>query len=186
MMTQRVSRLLVALPLLGACASGSVTPGSDMAVRTSAVSGLASNGMAVSTVSSESAVAVDIGAAPAAVFDALPAVYDMLAVPRSKVDREAKLMGAEGLKARRVLGSRQLRSLFDCGGTPGMPNAETYDLYITIMSRVSAKGTGSTVYTSVTATATPSQFGGGAAVNCSSNGVIEDELSKALRARFGS
>jgi hypothetical protein len=101
------------------------------------------------------------------------------------VDREAKLLGAEGLKARRVLGSRQLRLLFDCGGTPGMPNAETYDLYITVMSRVSAKGANSSVYTAVSATATPSQFGGGASVNCSSNGVIEEELSKALKARFG-
>lgn len=185
-MNHRVLRALggALLTVLAACASGGAgNPGADMAMRTTTIGGVGS-AMAMNLIARESAVNVEIGAAPADVFDALAAAYDALSVPRSRVEREQKLLGAEGLKARRVLGSRQLRALFDCGGTPGMPNAETYDLQITMLSQVSARGTGSVVSTIVSATATSASFNG-APVNCSSNGVLEEELSKLLRARFG-
>ena len=117
-------------------------------------------------------------------FDALEAVFAALQIPLSRREPERFTLGNDGLKMRRKLGAMELRRLFDCGGTSGMPNSETYTITASIISAVTASATGgSVVITVIDASAENPSFPG-SGVRCSSTGSLEDAIAKELRTRL--
>ena len=86
--------------------------------------------------------------------------------------------------ATRQLGKIELRRAFDCGGTPGMPNSETYQITATIISSVKAEGNNGAVLTTVIDASAENPSYPASGVRCSSAGTIETAIAKEVRERL--
>ncbi|MES3033174.1 MAG: hypothetical protein V4813_04190 [Gemmatimonadota bacterium] len=117
-------------------------------------------------------------------FEALEATFSALQIPLSRREPERFTIGNDGLKMRRKLGSMELRRLFDCGGTSGMPNSETYTITASIISAVTASASGGSVVTTVIDASAENPSFPGSGVRCSSTGSLEDAIAKELRTRL--
>jgi hypothetical protein len=127
---------------------------------------------------------VSLQATPIAVFAALEASYEALLIPLSRREPDARILGNTGLKMRRQLGKIELRRAFDCGGTSGMPNAETYTLTASILSTIAPTTTDGSVVTTVVDASAENPSYPGSAVQCSSNGTIENAIANETRTRL--
>jgi hypothetical protein len=105
-------------------------------------------------------------------------------IPLTKRTPETFTLGNEGLKMRRQLGRIELRRAFDCGGTAGMPNSETYAITASIETSVVRESEFRVLLnTWVDASAeNPSYPGSG--VRCSSTGALEAAIAKAVQAHI--
>ena len=117
-------------------------------------------------------------------FEALEATFAALQIPLSRREPERFTLGNDGLKMRRKLGAMELRRLFDCGGTSGMPNSETYTITASIISAVSAISSGGSLVTTVIDASAENPSFPGSGVRCSSSGSLEDAIAKELRTRL--
>ncbi len=172
--------------LVAGCASGGAGMGAGGTPAAIAVgaSGGSQRGVGLEMTVRNDGQQFTVAAAPDAVFDALEASYAALQIPLSRREPTTRLLGNDGLKMRRQLGKIELRRAFDCGGTSGMPNAETYTLTATIISNVTADGqSGATVSTVIDASAENPNFPG-SGVRCSSTGTFEEAIAKEVRARL--
>jgi hypothetical protein len=118
------------------------------------------------------------------VFAALEAVLAALELPLTVRDPQSGSIGNEGHKFRRKLGDMPSRRLFDCGGTSGMPNSETYTIKMSALVNVRDAGGGMTkVITVVQASAENPNYPG-SGVSCSSSGVLEARIAADLKTRL--
>lgn len=139
-------------------------------------------GLEVTTRNLGQELVVPVAQGPA--FEALEGAFSALQIPLSRREADRFTLGNDGLKMRRKLGALELRRLFDCGGTSGMPNAETYTITASIISAVSAgTGGGSVVTTVIDASAENPSFPG-SGVRCSSTGSLEEAIAKEIRTRL--
>lgn len=169
-----------------ACAStpGTIAaPGTTLALPVGATGG-SQRGVGLEVSSRNEGTQLTLAADPAAVFDALEATYSTLQIPLSRRDPSAGILGNEGLKMRRQLGKLELRRVFDCGGTSGMPNAETYTITASIMSSIAANSTQGSIVTTVIDASAESPTHPGSGVRCSSSGSLEGSIEKELRTRL--
>lgn len=181
--------------VLGACAALAITAcasappgGASTAVASSPVGGTggASRGVGIEITTRNEGAQSTFAADPAAVFAALEASYVALSIPLSKRDDAARMLGNDGIKMRRQLGKIELRRAFDCGGTSGMPNSETYTITAGITTTVLADPTkGSVITTLIDASAENPNYPG-SGVRCSSTGTIEEAIAKEIRTRLNS
>ena len=181
----RLSSAALGAAFLTGCASGGAGLGSGGAPAVSTVgAGGSTRGIGLEMTVRNTGQQFTVAAAPDAVFDALEASYAALQIPLSRREPTTRLLGNDGLKMRRALGKIELRRAFDCGGTSGMPNAETYTITATIISNVVADGQqGAVVNTVIDASAeNPSYPGSG--VRCSTTGSFEEAIAKEVRARL--
>jgi hypothetical protein len=129
-------------------------------------------------------VETTVAASRAAVFTALEAVFAGLPLPLTVRDAAAGTIGNEGYKFRRKLGDMPSRKLLDCGGSSGMPNAETYTIKMSVLTNVTDAGTGSTTLTTVVVASAENPNYPGSGVSCSSTGALEARIAGDLRTRL--
>jgi hypothetical protein len=129
-------------------------------------------------------VETTLAASPSAVFTALEAAYAVLAVPLTIREATKGTIGNEGYKFRRKLGDMPSRKLFDCGGTSGMPNAETYTIKMSVLSNVMDAGNGSAKLVTVVQASAENPNYPGSGVSCSSTGALEARIVSELRTRL--
>jgi hypothetical protein len=171
---------LVLLAVLAGCAT---TP-ADRPVTTETVRVVdGSRSVAIPIVAAPAAAAVRVDAPPARVFSVLRPVYDSLSIPVTRVSAQQRVIGNDGLRLRRRMGSAPLSRYLDCGRTQGGSNADTYEINMTIETVVREGTAGSTLQTSLTATAHSVNFPG-APVRCSSTGELETAIAQGVRARL--
>ena len=119
-------------------------------------------GASVMSVSGENGtIAVTIGAPMQAVWRMLPTAFDSVGVSLTLVDPKTHLMANEGFKIRQKLRNERLSSYFECGTTQVGPNADSYELFITVRSYLEPIKTDSSktrMTVSVSAAAKPLQF----------------------------
>ena len=128
-----------------------------------------------------SASIVRIGFPADQVFQALSSAYEKLGIPVTTMVSKDRMLGNLDLKARVRLGSIALRRLFDCGGTTGEPNAETFQLTISASSEVKENGDGNSILaTVVQATGRSVQFAGNE-VRCSTTGELEKQIEQQVK-----
>lgn len=178
------------IALLSACASAPGSRNDDPAatmVQTSTSilsAGQANSGIGTGMTSIVVASATRIGATAELVFTSLPAIYEKLGVAVTSMVTKDRMLGNPDLRARARLGGLPLRRLFDCGGTTGEPNADTFQLTISVSSEVKDNGDGSSVLsTLVQATGRPVQFGGGD-VRCTTTGELERQIEQQVKFRL--
>ena len=120
----------------------------------------------------------------AAVWKELPAVYEEFGIPLTKVDAESYVIGNEGLKVSRRLKGVPLSRYLRCGDSQGMPNADTYDVLLAVVTQLRPTTDGGTqVATTVDAAARPTSFNTTNTVACASSGALERRLHDRLAAR---
>jgi hypothetical protein len=119
-------------------------------------------GAGVMSVSGESGtIAVTIGAPLQTVWRALPLAFDSTGVQLTLIDPKKHLMANEGFKIRQKLGKERLSTFFECGTTQVGPNADSYELYVTVhtyLEPLKGDSTRTRMTVAVTGAAKPLQF----------------------------
>lgn len=182
--------LLVAAVTAAGCASGSssgavptpnvtvtpvtqriVTPGSTLNINTVDVNSGYSQ--------------VIIGPMDAA-WTALNVAYSELKIPITTLVDAQHLVGNESFKTRRRLGNIPMQRILDCGNAQGIPNAETYDIVMTISSYLAPNPKGGlNLITRIDATGRSPNFARENAVACHSSGTLEKDIAERVRKKVG-
>ncbi|MEX2153842.1 MAG: hypothetical protein WD825_10930 [Gemmatimonadaceae bacterium] len=117
------------------------------------------------------------------VWEVLPAVYSALEIPIAQVDPDESVIGNPGLKLYRRLAKVPLMRYLDCGTTQIGPNADSYEVMLTVLTKVQRARpdtTTTTVGTIVEAMARPVAYKG-EYVRCTSKGALEARLVEVLK-----
>ena len=119
-------------------------------------------GASVMSVTGENGtISVVIGAPLQAVWRVLPTAFDSVGVGLTLVDPKMHLMANEGFKVRQKLKSERLSNYFECGTTQVGPNADSYELFLTVRSFLEPVKTDSArtrMTVAITGAAKPLQF----------------------------
>jgi len=182
----RTSRLLIAalVPALSGCGSatrsGPEAPPSTVTTRIEGTVGATHLSRVNNATASRAAIARPVRD----VWEVMPDAYKELSIPVALLVPQEHRIGIEALRIRRKLGDLPLQRVLDCGGTPGAPNAETYEVTMVVLTQLSLASAGETVLaTLVQGTARSPNFGG-AEVACTSNGLLERRMEEVVRARL--
>ena len=185
---------LCATALCAACASGSSTSGSS-------TSGAASGsrpatetvrlGRLGSLTLPTNAPTADVSRIPHtadAVWRIMPSVFDSLGVPVATIDPAGRVIGHPGYNTRQRLGKAPLSRYLDCGNSQIGLSADSYDVFLTVLTTVRADGTdagaaSATLSTVVEAKARPVTYNQ-AYSNCSSKGGIERRIAELVNAKL--
>lgn len=175
--------ILAVLTVSMACAGTPPTPGAQPERETHVVvPGTGSfNMVAASGVSSHQyAMTVD------QVWKVLPAVLDSIAVPVDVLEPQQHLIGNRGFHLRGKLGKVPLGRYIDCGTTQIGPNAESYDITLTLtLSVAQTSGNAAAMSVDLEASAKPLAFAQ-EPFRCSTKGNLERrvfDLTAALVSR---
>jgi hypothetical protein len=113
------------------------------------------------------------------VYRVMHLVYDSLAIPKTWLDPKQLLISSQGFKIRARMGKTMLSKFIDCGRTQIGPNADSYDVFMTVTTKVTPNGTTeSTLGTTVEADARPLSFNQDYA-RCTSTGQLERRIADA-------
>jgi hypothetical protein len=108
------------------------------------------------------------------VYQAVLATYAELKLPIEVHDSVEREVGTEIFHRQRQVGGRQISTYLGCGDGMTGPNADSYRVYMYLMSRVDPDGEGSTVRTAFVAGARNFAEGAGRdAMPCESTGRLE-------------
>ena len=170
----------VSVLALAGCASSSALPDhSD--VRTIEVQGVAGK---LATRSSSSAITSSVTVPLEQVWRMLPALFDSLGVPVALIEPAKHLIGNEGFKLRQRLGKVTLSRYMDCGTTQIGPNADSYDVYLTVLVQLQPGANGTTsIATSFESLARPIAFAQEYS-RCSTKGLFETRLVALVKAQL--
>ena len=165
----------------GACSSGPAAAAPPVPVppqSTVRINGAGTPGMTIRTSNDVAPITASVDVAVDSVWRALPKVYEKLGVPLTMLDSSTRTIGNDAFKVRRSFDGVPLMRYFDCGGTPGAPNAETFDIRLALYTQLQAAGSrGTVVATSVQAMGRSPQFSG-TEVACGSNGRLEAHINE--------
>lgn len=123
-----------------------------------------------------------LGAPLSAAWQVLAEVYDDLGIPVTESDPVAHQLGNPGYRSRRIEGRRLSRYL-ECGFRIGIPNADTFDVTLMVVTRLTPVADSTRVVTTVDATAKP-RGEAGSRVQCGSRGSLELRIVELLAERF--
>jgi len=187
----RLVRPLILLALAG-CASSAGSPAArrsdDMggsAVQTTILQNAAGNARGMNMLSTTEVNSTLVSASPDQAFQALSAAYAQLQIPVTDLNQGARTLGNSAFRVRRRVGDVQTVRALDCGGDSGMPNAETYQLTLTIQSRVTASDAGgSVIQTTLDGTGRNPTTAASSDVRCSSRGVLEKRIADLVKAKL--
>lgn len=109
-------------------------------------------------------------------------VYQELGIEPTTLITEARTIGNQSLKIRRVLGTTPLSRYLNCGSGTGVgPNADYYNVEMSVMTHLSASTTQTTnVQTRVVATAKPLTVGSNP-VECVTTGALEQRIVRVMQ-----
>jgi hypothetical protein len=115
---------------------------------------------------------------------ALQEVYATLNIPVTDVNQQARTIGNSAYRVRRRIGDVPTMRALDCGGDSGMPNAETYQLLLTVKSRIiPSDAGGSVVQTTLEGTGKNATTAASSDVRCSSMGALEKRIADLVKAK---
>ncbi|HEY2162994.1 MAG TPA: hypothetical protein VGH04_03350 [Gemmatimonadaceae bacterium] len=169
-------RLLVAClaPVL-ACAGSNATPGASPVEQHVVVPG---SGGSLSVVAASGISSREFAAPLDKVWKVMPALFDSLSIPISLLDPGTHTIGNRGFKLRGKLGKVGLARYIDCGTTQIGPNAESYDVTLTLTTTLALTASGATSMTmDFEASAKPLAFAQ-EPFHCSSKGTMEQRVNQ--------
>ncbi|MBM3906826.1 MAG: hypothetical protein FJ363_01985 [Gemmatimonadetes bacterium] len=121
-----------------------------------------------------------------AAWTAVNVVYNDLKIPITTLVDAQRIIGNDQFKVRRRVGSIPMQQILDCGNSQGIPNAETYDIMMTINSTMvpNPKG-GVNLVTRIDATGRSPNFSRENPVVCHSSGTLEKHIAELVRKKVG-
>lgn len=179
------SLVILSFAAVAGCASSKSSPPQTREAETVRISG-ATGAAGLRTTSSTVARVDTMWIKLDRIWKALPAVYGTLEIPIERFDAESNTIGNSNLKLYRRLGKVPLTRYLDCGSTQLGPNAESYEVLLTVLTNVRSlppENDKTVVATTVAAVARPIQFKGDF-VRCSSKGALEARLKEVLNVHF--
>ena len=174
--------LIAAVAMAAGCASSPGAGRPDVS-QTMRISGGGGADIAIGANVTAAANAGNVTAPLAAVWNALPQVFDSLSIPVATIDPAQHLMGNSGFKVRHRLGKTALSRFIDCGEAQAQPSADTYDVQLSVLTELQPSDSGTTVSTTVDAVGRPVDTSGDY-IHCSSKSALEPLIVKALNARL--
>jgi hypothetical protein len=117
------------------------------------------------------------------VWRVLPGVYDSIGVPVQTLDPVKHAIGNSGFALRRRLKTTPLSRFIDCGNSQLGPNADDYDVRLTLLTEVRTVDGGSRLTTTLEAVARPANYAQEYS-RCSSRGALEQRIIDAVQARL--
>jgi hypothetical protein len=119
-------------------------------------------------------------------WEALDKAYAALAIAPSERNATTHSIGNTSFKARRKLGDIQLRKALDCGGDTSAPNAESYEITMSVRSQLSPDPSGGVLLqTFVEGIGKNALTNSGNQVPCYSSGGIETRIADLVRSGTG-
>jgi hypothetical protein len=113
---------------------------------------------------------------------ALQSAYATLGIPVTELNQQQRTIGNPTYRIRRRIGDVPTMRALDCGGDSGMPNAETYQLLLTVKSRIIAnEAGGSVVQTTLEGTGRNATTSASSDVRCSSMGTLEKRIADLVK-----
>jgi hypothetical protein len=178
--------LAVALPFCGACGAKStdLSPVGTGTQRVTVVTGSSTQSFTMRQDDAANVQVVDHSVD--VLWKALPAVYEEMGISVTTVNPASKLIGADGVKLRKSLKGVPLSRYFDCGQTQIGPNADDYEITLTLLTRLMPASAGSSkveVTTVVTARPVARRQN---PVNCVNLGNLDSKFLAALKAAAAS
>ena len=171
---------IFSLAVAGACASSGVTSSRPS---TETVRVMGTGGGTLEMRASSNGLTASIRAPLAQVWRVLPAAYDSLGVGVTMIDAKQHVLANEGLKARQRLGRVSLSRYINCGATQIGPNADSYDVYATVKTKLEDNGDSTTKITTLfESAARPVQFSGDY-TRCTTTGALEARIADIIRLR---
>lgn len=168
---------ILAVVVLCGCASGGQTSSSTQVVSVEGAGSLRIN-------SNATAVTKDVPFALDRVWRLMPAVFDSLGIPITRIDPATHTIADEGAKGRQRLKGVMFSQYFECGASQIGPNADSYDIFYTVTSQVTSTGpNGSRISTLVEASARPVSFAQEYS-RCTSKGTLEAKIADLARAKL--
>ena len=169
------------LALGTACASGGkTTGGSETTVSPSTatlVNGATMGSMSINMENSATAIATPVPVSQDSAYALITRAYVMLEIPVAPVDRK-RAVGNDALTIRRRIGGMPMQKVIDCGDKMGLPNAETWDIHMNILSYVEAGPNGQAqILTRIQAMGNPADISNRDLTPCSSTGDLEKKIS---------
>jgi hypothetical protein len=175
---------MLALSALAGCASSQSTPNTEPRATETVRVATSAGTRGIRTTPYQDSYVGTVAFPIASVWAALPAAYDSVGLRLTTADAGSHTMGNEGVVLRRVLGKTALSKYVDCGKTQIDHNADTYDVNLSLLTRVAADGSGATkITTTLAAAAKPISFSGDY-VRCFSLGKLEARLNDLLYAEL--
>ena len=180
---------LLAVVWLSACASSkTATPTTTETIQISGVAGTNAQGPSGSSaVMITSSTATHTRTFPVAldqVWGLMPSVYDSLGIPISQIETQNHVIGNPSFAVRRRLGKTPLGRYLDCGSTQGANSVDTYDINLSVTSKVVAESpSATTVATTVEARGKP-VFASSEWSRCTSTGRLETAILNGVAARL--
>ncbi|WP_411279762.1 hypothetical protein [Gemmatimonas sp.] len=115
---------------------------------------------------------------------ALQEAYTTLGIPVTELNQQTRTIGNNTYRVRRRIGDVPTMRALDCGGDSGMPNAETYQLLLTVKSRIIPNDAGgSVVQSTLEGTGKNATTAASSDVRCSSMGVLEKRIADLVKAK---
>lgn len=116
---------------------------------------------------------------------ALQEAYTTLSIPVTELDQQSRTIGNNAYRVRRRIGDVPTMRALDCGGDSGMPNAETYQLVLTVKSRIIPNDAGgSVVQTTLEGVGKNATTAASSDVRCSSMGVLEKRIADLIKSKL--
>ena len=127
-----------------------------------------------------------IPAAPNRVFDATKLVYEELGIPPGTHDPATGRVGNMDFWKQRRLGNEPLSSFLNCGDSFTGPLANTYRIYISLLSQVRPDGKGGAeLETAFHAQAQNMEGSSSDRIACGSTGRLEEKIRKTVLLKVG-
>ena len=140
----------------------------------------------VRTTSDDRAVEATYATTTDKLWGVLPAVYDSLGIRLTTMNSAGRTLGVQNARMRRRLGGEAISRSLSCGtGITGEDNADSYDVFVTVMSAVEPRGGDRAVlrtWVQATARATGTAS---APVRCGSTGWLERRIAQLAAERLG-
>lgn len=180
--------LAAALVAMAGCASSprAATPELDrsgtMPQQVQGVSGAMTTIRMADNVTAKSNI---IDLAPATAFAALKNAYATLGIPVTDINDTKRTIGNVAFRTRKKVGDVPMTKVVDCGGDSGMPNAETYQITLSVQSVISPNDAGGSVLQTLVegSAKNPLTSASSGVVRCVSVGGLEDQVAKLVRGR---
>jgi hypothetical protein len=172
------------LVIAAGCASAGKSGGSETSVSSSTtslvspVSSTQHGAMNITTSNEVTAIATSVPVSQDSAYQLLIRAYTVLAIPVVPVDQK-RAIGNSVLQARRKLAGMPMQNIVDCGDKMGLPNAETWDIHMNILSYVNpgADGSSSQILTRIQALGNPPDLSNRDLSPCTTTGDLEKKIS---------
>lgn len=139
--------------------------------------------ISVTTSADAGPATVTVGLSANALWDALPAAYQVVGIEVGTLDQENRVIGNRRLRVSRRLGGEPLSRYLRCGETAfGAPQADQNPVELSVLTRVVPDGEQARMETSVHAVVI-NAANGGARTPCSSTGALERALAENFTVR---